>query len=133
MMPATTPLPIRSALLVPGHDERACAPPLASAADALYVDLEAAVPHHRLDDARELVRESHAGLVDAGKLVVVRVNAVSSDHIEADVAAVVREGLYGIALAKIDRVRRCPCAGPGAHGRPSVPPGCPSVASSSTR
>jgi len=105
MAPATSPLPIRSALLVPGHDEERLAAAAASDADALYVDLEAAVPHHRLDDARELVREHHPRFAEAGKLVVVRVNAVSSDHIEADVAAVVHERLYGIALAKIDRVR----------------------------
>jgi citrate lyase subunit beta/citryl-CoA lyase len=104
MAEGTTPLPIRSALLVPGHDEQRLAAAAASAADALYVDLEAAVPHHRLDDARELVREHHPRFADAGKLVVVRVNAVSSDHIEADVAAVVHERLYGIALSKIDRV-----------------------------
>ena len=89
----------------------------------LFVDLEAGVPHDRLDDAREPGRASHAG--DAPRRassVVVRVNAVASVHIEADVTAVVREGLYGIALAKIDDARdvrvldRMP-------RRPSVPAG----------
>jgi citrate lyase subunit beta/citryl-CoA lyase len=105
MAPATTPLPIRSALLVPGHDEERLAAAAESAADALYVDLEAAVPGHRLEEARSLVRDRLATLAGAGKLVVVRVNPVSSGDTEADLEAVVREGLYGVALAKIDRVR----------------------------
>jgi citrate lyase subunit beta/citryl-CoA lyase len=104
MAPATTPLPIRSALLVPGHDEERLTAAAASAADALYVDLEAAVPHASLEDARALVRDPVAAFAHAGKLVVVRVNPISSGHTEADVAAVVHEGLYGVALAKIDRV-----------------------------
>jgi citrate lyase subunit beta/citryl-CoA lyase len=71
----------------------------------LYVDLEAAVPGAHLPAARELVRSQLSALAGAGKLVVVRVNPVSSGETNDDIAAVVREGLYGVALAKIDRVR----------------------------
>jgi citrate lyase subunit beta/citryl-CoA lyase len=102
MAAATTPLPIRSALLAPGHDEERLRAAAASAADAIYVDLEAGVPRARLEDARALVVELLPALAAAGKLVVVRVNPISSGDTEADLAAVVRDGLYGIALAKID-------------------------------
>ena len=105
MKAVTTPVPIRSALLAPGHDEERLRAAAESAADAVYVDLEAGVPLDRLDDARVLVSSLLPVLAAAGKLVVVRVNPVASGATEADVEAVVREGLYGIALAKIERPR----------------------------
>lgn len=101
--PDTAPVPIRSALLVPGHDEGRLRAAAASPADAVVVDLEAAVPRPRLPHARELVVEVLPALTDAGKVVVVRVNPVGSEEIVADVEAVVRDGLYGVALAKAER------------------------------
>lgn len=105
MKRATPPVPIRSALLAPGHDEERLRAAASSAADAIYVDLEAGVPLERLDDARVLVRTLVPVLAAAGKLVVVRVNPIASGATETDIGAVVREGLYGIALAKIERPR----------------------------
>jgi citrate lyase subunit beta/citryl-CoA lyase len=92
-------------LLVPGHDEERLRAAAQSEADALLVDLEAAVPQEQLGDARTIVRGLLPDLAGAGKLVMVRVNTVSSGDVPADLAAVVAPGLYGIALAKIERPR----------------------------
>jgi len=101
----TAALPIRSALLVAGHDEERLRAAAESAADAVYVDLEGGVPRADLARARVLVDTHAHRLTDAAKLVVVRVNPIASGETADDVAAAVRAGVYGIALAKIERPR----------------------------
>jgi citrate lyase subunit beta/citryl-CoA lyase len=126
MMPATTPLPIRSALLVPGHDEARMRAALESTADAVFVDLEAGVPEDRLGEARALAASLVPDGAAAGKLMVVRVNPIASGETEADVTAVVQTGLYGIALAKVDGARDVRALDQllnGAERAAGVPPG----------
>jgi citrate lyase subunit beta/citryl-CoA lyase len=90
---------------VPGHDEERMRAAVTSEADALLLDLEGGVPRDRLAAARELLRAVVSEFAAAGKLVVVRVNPIASQETEADVGAVVGSGLYGVALAKIERPR----------------------------
>jgi len=90
---------MRSLLFVPGDDERKIAKGLASAADALILDLEDAVAPARKAAARGLCRRALEN-ADASKLLFVRVNALDSAEIQSDLDAVAAARPYGIVLPK---------------------------------
>lgn len=85
---------MRSKLFVPGSRPELFAKALASAADAVSIDLEDAVPEASKAEARANVAaflRSDAARDAAGtggKLIVVRINAIASPHFEADLAAI---------------------------------------------
>src|SRR5688572_3038750 len=90
---------MRSLLFVPGDDERKIAKGLASAADALILDLEDAVAPQRKAAARDLCAAtlgSHA----ARKKLFVRINALDTAEALLDLAAVVRGRPFGLMLPK---------------------------------
>ena len=89
---------MRSLLFVPGDDERKLAKGLASAADALILDLEDSVAADRKATARELC----AATLTAGARMklYVRINALDTPAALLDLAAVVRARPYGIMLPK---------------------------------
>ena len=89
---------MRSLLFVPGDDERKLAKGLASAADALILDLEDSVAAGRKATARELC----AATLTAGARMklYVRINALDTPAALLDLAAVVRARPYGIMLPK---------------------------------
>ncbi len=89
---------MRSLLFVPGDDERKIAKGLASAADALILDLEDAVALPRKAVARELC----AATLTAGARMklFVRINALDTPAALLDLAAVVKARPYGIMLPK---------------------------------
>jgi citrate lyase subunit beta/citryl-CoA lyase len=93
---------MRSKLFVPGSRPELFAKALAGEADALSIDLEDAVVEARKAEARATVgawlRESAA--TAAGKLVIVRVNAMDTPHFDEDVRAVVQPGLHVLNLPK---------------------------------
>lgn len=99
---------MRSKLFVPGSRPELFAKALASAADAICLDLEDAVSEPRKDEARETVRGWLAaggplGAPDAAaspKTIIVRVNAMDTPHFERDVAAVVQPGVHLVNLPK---------------------------------
>lgn len=88
---------IRSWLYVPADRPALFEKALATAADAIVLDLEDAVA----PDRKELARHHAATFLehDHGRTVLVRVNALSAGG-EADLDAVARPGLAGIRLAK---------------------------------
>jgi citrate lyase beta subunit len=92
---------MRSKLFVPGSRPELFGKALACEADAISVDLEDAVSEDRKAQARDVVRDwlrpADAG---AGKLVIVRVNAMDTPHFEADLQAVVQPGLHVLNLPK---------------------------------
>lgn len=95
-------LPYRSLLFVPGHKEAWVDKALAAGAHALILDLEDAVPADLKPEARlatarsvdRLASQPHVG-------VVVRVNALDTEHFGADLEAVIRPGLTALLLPKI--------------------------------
>ena len=94
---------LRSWLFVPGDSERKQEKALASAADAVILDLEDSVAITQLAAARacvgELLRSRRSG---GGPQVWVRVNAPSSGLMELDLAAVFAGGAPdGIVLPKV--------------------------------
>ncbi len=95
---------MRSKLFVPGSRPELFAKALAGAADAISIDLEDAVAEERKDEARAHVAAflQSPQALEAGKLLIVRVNAIGSAHFEADVMAVAREGLAYLNLPKAE-------------------------------
>ena len=95
---------MRSKLFVPGVRPELFAKALASAADAISIDLEDAVPEDRKDEARATVRAflKSAAVQASGKLIVVRINALASAHFEADVRALAGTALHLLNLPKIE-------------------------------
>jgi citrate lyase subunit beta/citryl-CoA lyase len=89
---------MRSLLFVPGDDERKIAKGLASAADALILDLEDSVGASRKAAARELCAATLAA--GARMKLFVRMNALDTPAALLDLAAVVKARPYGIMLPK---------------------------------
>lgn len=92
---------MRSLLFVPGHDARKMEKALASGADALVLDLEDAVPEAEKVHAREACSafvRAHGGRLP----IFVRVNEIGSDHMLADLAAVLPSQPHGIMLPKCE-------------------------------
>ena len=90
---------MRSLLFVPGDDERKVAKGLASAADALILDLEDAVAPARKGAARELVARTVASKHSSKKLFV-RINALDTAEAPLDISAVVAARPFGLVLPK---------------------------------
>jgi citrate lyase subunit beta / citryl-CoA lyase len=93
---------MRSMLFVPGDSPKKLAKALTSAADALIIDLEDSVASLAKNDAR---RETAIFLANQTRLtsrarLYVRVNALDSGLIDADLDAVMLSGPDGIVLPK---------------------------------
>lgn len=95
---------MRSKLFVPGIRPELFAKALASAADALSIDLEDSVPESGKAAARAVVGTFLASLEPdrAHPLLIVRCNGHDTPHFEQDLMAVVRRGLTLINLPKCE-------------------------------
>lgn len=95
---------MRSKLFVPASRPELFSKAMASAADAISFDLEDAVEEGRKPAARaELaVALAQRGAWSASKIIVVRVNAITSAHFSADMQAVVLPGLDIVNLPMVD-------------------------------
>lgn len=94
---------MRSKLFVPGSRPELFAKAFAGDADAVSIDLEDAVEESRKAEARRAVAAFLTGTPPAsGKIVIVRANALSTPHFEADIAAVVGLRLDMLNLSKAE-------------------------------
>ncbi|MGH8222975.1 MAG: HpcH/HpaI aldolase/citrate lyase family protein [Woeseiaceae bacterium] len=95
---------MRSKLFVPGSSAPLFAKALAGHADAISVDLEDSVVDRRKSEARESVSEflRSPEVSASNKVIVVRCNALNSDHFVHDLAAVVVPGLSLLNLPKVE-------------------------------
>jgi citrate lyase subunit beta/citryl-CoA lyase len=84
---------------VPGHQARLVERAYESAADAVILDLEDAVPPAEKSRAREAVARITA--TTPPKPTFVRVNSMASGRAEDDVRAVAGPGLSGLRMAKV--------------------------------
>lgn len=93
---------MRSKLFVPGSRPELFAKALASDADAISVDLEDSVAGNRKAEARALVAKflQSAEIGATNKVIIVRVNALSTPHFEADLLAIAQSGLALLNLPK---------------------------------
>jgi citrate lyase subunit beta / citryl-CoA lyase len=91
---------MRSLLFAPGNHARRVEKALGLAADGVILDLEDAVAIVEKAATRPLVIQAF-GKARSGKLYV-RVNALSTEWCYGDIVAVVRHGLDGIILPKVE-------------------------------
>lgn len=93
--------PPRSLLYVPASNARALAKAASLDADAVIVDLEDSVAPQAKDAAREAMRAAlAAGFSD--KPTIVRVNALGTAWLDADLAAAVAARPHAVLVPKID-------------------------------
>jgi citrate lyase subunit beta/citryl-CoA lyase len=103
--PAPTPVParrLRSALYVPGANERALVKAHDIPADALILDLEDAVAPAAKEDARARVCAAAASGAYGQRTVTIRVNGITTEWHRADVAAAARAGPHAIVVPKVE-------------------------------
>lgn len=95
---------MRSKLFVPGARPELFGKALASAADAISIDLEDAVVESRKGEARDAVAEflSSSESHSFEKSIIVRVNAVATAHFSADVRAIAASSLALVNLPKVE-------------------------------
>ncbi len=91
---------IRSLLFVPGDREAVIAKALASAADAVIIDLEDAVAPDRKAAARQVTRDVLDHGDRGGKAVFVRLNAFDTGLTATDAAAILGVRPWGVVLPK---------------------------------
>ncbi len=92
----------RSWLFVPGHRQKMIDKSPGRGSDALIYDLEDAVPPDEMNAARKKV----GAALDAAKegpRRFVRIHSAGHGAMDADLRAVVRPGLEGLVLPKVDR------------------------------
>ncbi len=93
----------RSWMFVPGHRQKMIDKALAINADAIMLDIEDGVALSEKDTARKLIGAA-LGRESAPKSPVrfVRVNAIGHERMDADLEAVLRPGLDGLVLPKVE-------------------------------
>lgn len=99
---------LRSLLFVPGSDQRKLRKVASFGADLVVIDLEDAVAEDEKSAARALSAEAIPGCGSGGALVAVRVNAIGTGRMEADVAGVVRPELAALMIPKVQDVETLP-------------------------
>jgi citrate lyase subunit beta/citryl-CoA lyase len=92
---------LRSLLFVPGNKASMLTKALGLKPDAYVPDMEDSVPAAEKANARATIRELLPQLAATGIPVIPRVNALETDWIEDDLAAVVGPNAYGVSVGKI--------------------------------
>ena len=91
---------MRSLLFTPADSPRKIDKALRSGADAVILDLEDSVAPSAKENARRGAREALASLAEGAPKLIVRVNGLASDAIDADLDAICEYAPYAIMLPK---------------------------------
>jgi citrate lyase subunit beta/citryl-CoA lyase len=95
----------RSWLFVPGHRQRMIEKALGLSADAVMLDIEDGVAPSEKDAARRLIADALGRDRTPGSPAhFVRINAIGHERMDADLNAVLRPGLDGLVLPKVETV-----------------------------
>jgi citrate lyase subunit beta/citryl-CoA lyase len=114
--------PRRSALYIPGSNERAMAKAASVPADVIIFDLEDSVPPAEKDRAREIVVAAAAHLRGGQREIVVRINDLDTPWAPRDIAAFAAVRPDAILIPKVQRVediRRARAAFSAARAAPT--------------
>ena len=95
------PIPIRTALFVPGNRPDRIEKAFNTEADVVIIDLEDAVPVSEKEISRSKVKEKVTAFSD--RMILVRINALGSPFIEGDLEEAIVEGVNGIVLPKVEK------------------------------
>jgi citrate lyase subunit beta/citryl-CoA lyase len=102
LMPASV-RPRRSALYIPGSNERAMAKAATMPADVIVFDLEDSIPPGQKEAARDAVANAVAKMVGGRREIVVRINDLDTAWAPRDIAAMAAVRPDAILLPKIQR------------------------------
>jgi citrate lyase subunit beta/citryl-CoA lyase len=92
----------RSLIFVPGNSTRFVEKAKTLRADIVCFDLEDSVPANEKDSARKIIADALSGRKDYGTSVYVRTNSPESGLVPEDLKAIVREGLDGVVIPKVN-------------------------------
>lgn len=93
----------RSWMFVPGHRQRMIEKAMGINADAIMLDIEDGVAPNEKDAARRLIAEALGGeRLPNSPARYVRINAIGHERMDADLEAVLRPGLDGLVLPKVE-------------------------------
>ena len=92
----------RSLIFVPGNSTRFVEKAKALAADIICFDLEDSVPVNEKASARKIIADALSRRQDYGSSVYVRTNSPESGLAVDDLEAVVRDGLDGVVIPKVN-------------------------------
>ena len=95
-------IPMRTALFVPGDRPDRVNKAVATAADAVIIDLEDAVSLVKKRETRDLVRDKLSELRGRERNLIVRVNSLESGLLGGDLDAVVADNLTSILVPKME-------------------------------
>lgn len=95
--------PRRSALFVPGSDDRAVEKAKSVAADVLIFDLEDSVSLDRKEAARDAVAAAVPSLTYGRREIVVRINGLDTPWVARDVAAMVAARPDAVLVPRVSR------------------------------
>lgn len=93
---------LRSLLFVPGNNQRFLEKAKTLSADIVCFDLEDSVPLEEKKSARNIIKEALEKRTDYQAEIYVRTNSPVSGLIGEDLAAIVRKGIDGIVIPKVN-------------------------------
>jgi citrate lyase subunit beta / citryl-CoA lyase len=93
--------PLSSWMFVPGHQQKMIDKALGLKLDVVIFDLEDGVPPAEKDTARNLIAQALARPAGV-PLRFVRIHAIGHNEMERDIQAVIRPGLDGLVLPKVE-------------------------------
>lgn len=94
----------RSLIFVPGNNERFLEKSKGLQADIVCFDLEDSVPESEKEKARNLIKNTLANRSQYTSSIFVRTNAPSSGKIPKDLDAIIRKGIDGVVIPKVNNI-----------------------------
>lgn len=95
----------RSLIFVPGNNSRFLEKAKSLQADIVCFDLEDSVPESEKDNARKLIKDALTNRSQYSPSIYVRTNSPSSGKIPKDLDSIVRKGIDGIVIPKVNNVK----------------------------
>lgn len=93
---------LRSLFFVPGNNQRFIEKAKGIPADIICLDLEDSVPNPEKENARKMIRSALEDASNYNGAVFVRTNSPQSGLISEDIRKVVRQGIDGIVIPKVN-------------------------------
>ena len=95
----------RSWLFVPGHKEKMVQKSLGLDVDVIMLDIEDGVPHSEKNVARKFITQAlESNMNSIGPSRFVRINAIGQQNMEIDLQTIIKPGIHGLVLPKIESV-----------------------------
>ena len=94
----------RSLIFVPGNNSRFLEKAKSLQADIVCFDLEDSVPESEKENARNLIKETLVNRSQYSASIYVRTNSPSSDKFQKDLDSIVRKGIDGVVIPKVNNI-----------------------------